>query len=162
MVCRIKRNTQASYYPGKLSGAQLIGYKWLPFWGAEVTNIPVRGRVVVLNCQRSRYADWWIWSYLNRRAFLKCLWLSFLHRSCWESWSCNFRIAFLDKLWKDWALIRMGHGYISSGSEAGIFEVRTSIFWCQFQLKLDWVTRRRLIAACLVSFFSSNRRGQIQ
>ena len=27
--------------------------------------------------------------------------------------------------------------------------------------KLDWVTCRRLIAACLVSFFSSNRRGQI-
>ena len=22
---------------------------------------PVRGRVVVLNCQQSRYADWWIW-----------------------------------------------------------------------------------------------------
>ena len=61
---------------------------------------------------------------LNRRAYLKCLWLSFLHRSCWESWSCNFRIAFLEKLWKDWALIRMGHGYISSGSGAGIFEVR--------------------------------------
>ena len=33
----------------------------------------------------------------------------------------------------------MGHGYISSGSGAGIFEVRTSIFWRQFQLKLDWV-----------------------
>ena len=37
-------------------------------WGMRVdsnppiqTNIPVRGRVVVLNCQRSRYADWWIW-----------------------------------------------------------------------------------------------------
>ena len=27
---------------------------------ATVTNIPVRDRVVVLNCQRSRYADWWI------------------------------------------------------------------------------------------------------
>ena len=27
--------------------------------------------------------------------------------------------------------------------------------------KLDWVTHRRLIAACLVSIFSSNRRGQI-
>ena len=25
---------------------------------------------------------------LNRRAYLKCLWLRFLHRSCWESWSC--------------------------------------------------------------------------
>ena len=54
------------------------------------------------NIQRSRYADW----------------------SCWESWSCNFRIAFLEKFWKDWALIRMGHEYISSGSGAGIFEVR--------------------------------------
>ena len=27
----------------------------------DQTNIPVRGRVVVLNCQRSWYADWWIW-----------------------------------------------------------------------------------------------------
>ena len=27
----------------------------------DQTNIPVRGRVVVLNCQRSRYADWSIW-----------------------------------------------------------------------------------------------------
>ena len=27
----------------------------------DQTKIPVRGRVVVLNCQRSRYADWWIW-----------------------------------------------------------------------------------------------------
>ena len=61
---------------------------------------------------------------LNRRAYLKCLWLRFLHRSCWESWSCNFRIAFLEKFWKDWALIWMGHGYISGGSVAGIFEVR--------------------------------------
>ena len=26
----------------------------------DQTNIPVRGRVVVLNCKRSRYADWWI------------------------------------------------------------------------------------------------------
>ena len=26
----------------------------------DQTNIRVRGRVVVLNCQRSRYADWWI------------------------------------------------------------------------------------------------------
>ena len=55
----------------------------------------------------------------------------------------------------------MGHGYISSGSRAGNFEVRNEIGWRQFQLKLDWVTRRQLIAACLVSFFSSNRRGQI-
>ena len=61
---------------------------------------------------------------LNRRAYLKCLWLRFLHRSCWESWSCNFRIAFLEKFWEDRALIGMGHGYISSGSGAGIFEVR--------------------------------------
>ena len=61
---------------------------------------------------------------LNRRAYLKCLWLRFLYRSCWESWSCSFRIAFLEKFWKDWALIRMGHGYISSGSGAGIFKVR--------------------------------------
>ena len=61
---------------------------------------------------------------LNRRTYLKCLWLRFLHRSCWESWSYNFRIAFLEKFWKDWALIRMGHGYISSGSGASIFEVR--------------------------------------
>ena len=68
----------------------------------DQTNIPVRSRVVVLNYQRSRYADW----------------------SCWESWSCNFRIAFLEKFWKDWSLIRMGHGYISSGSGAGILEVR--------------------------------------
>ena len=34
---------------------------------------------------------------LNRRAHLKCLWLRFLHRSCWESWSCNLRIAFFEK-----------------------------------------------------------------
>ena len=61
---------------------------------------------------------------LNWRTYLKCLWLRFLHRSCWESWSCNFRIAFLEKFWKDWALIRMGHGYISGGLGAGIFEVR--------------------------------------
>ena len=27
----------------------------------DQTNIPVRGRVVVLNCQRLLYADWWIW-----------------------------------------------------------------------------------------------------
>ena len=27
----------------------------------DQTNIPVRGRVVVLNCQWSLYADWWIW-----------------------------------------------------------------------------------------------------
>ena len=84
-------------------------------------NIPVRGTVVVLNCQRSRMlciVD------LNRRAYLKCLWFRFFHRSCWESWSWNFRIAFLEKFWKDWALIRMRHGYISSGSGAGIFEVR--------------------------------------
>ena len=26
---------------------------------------------------------------LNQCAYLKCLWLRFLHRSCWESWSCN-------------------------------------------------------------------------
>ena len=55
----------------------------------------------------------------------------------------------------------MEHGYISSGSGAGIFKVRNQIVWRQFQLKLDWVTRRWLIAACLVSFFSSNRCGQI-
>ena len=61
---------------------------------------------------------------LNWRTYLKCLWLRFLHRWCWESWSCNFRIAFLEKFWKDWALIRMGHGYISGGWGAGIFEVR--------------------------------------
>ena len=71
---------------------------------------------------------------LNWRTYLKCLWLRFLHRSCWESWSCNFRIAFLEKFWKDWALIRMGHGYISGGLGAGIFEVRNEIVWRQFQL----------------------------
>ena len=27
----------------------------------DQTNTPVRGRVVVLNCQQSPYADWWIW-----------------------------------------------------------------------------------------------------
>ena len=31
---------------------------------------------------------------------------------------------FSREFWKDWALIRMGHGYISSGSGAGIFDVR--------------------------------------
>ena len=43
----------------------------------------------------------------------------------------------------------MGYGYISSGSGAGIFEVGNQVVWRQFQLKLDWVTRRRLIAAAL-------------
>ena len=27
----------------------------------DQTNTPVRGRVVVLNCQQSPYGDWWIW-----------------------------------------------------------------------------------------------------
>ena len=84
--------------------------------------IPVPGRVVVLNCAPTVAIRWLL--DLNWRTYLKCLWLRFLHRSCWESWSCNFRIAFLEKFWKDWALIRMGHGYISTGSGAGIFEVR--------------------------------------
>ena len=88
-------------------------------WQFKTTTLPRTG-MFVWSC----YTDW---VDLNRRAYLKCLWLSFLHRSCWESWSCNFRIAFLEKLWKDWALIRMGHGYISSGSGAGIFEVRNYI-----------------------------------
>ena len=41
--------------------------------------------------------------------------LRFLDRWCWESWPCNFRIAFLEKFSKDWALIQMEHRYISNG-----------------------------------------------
>ena len=87
----------------------------------DQTNIPVWGRVV--SFELPTVAIRWLVD-LNQHAYLKCLWLRFLHRSCWESWSCNFRIAFLEKFWKDWALIWMGHGYISSGSGASIFEVR--------------------------------------
>ena len=41
---------------------------------------------------------------LERPAHLKCLWLRILHWSCWESWSYNFKIAFVEKFWRDWAL----------------------------------------------------------
>ena len=50
---------------------------------------------------------------LDRRRYLKCLWSRILHRSCRESWSCNFRIAFLEKFWKNWALTLRRLGDIS-------------------------------------------------
>ena len=43
----------------------------------------------------------------------------------------------------------LGHGDISSGSEASIFEVRNLTAWCQFQFRVDQVTCQQLIAACL-------------
>ena len=50
---------------------------------------------------------------LDRRTYFKCLWSRILQRSCRESWSCNFRIAFLEKVWKNWALTRRRRGDIS-------------------------------------------------
>ena len=38
----------------------------------------------------------------NQLAHLKWLWLRFLHRSCWESWSCNLRITFFEKFCYFW------------------------------------------------------------
>lgn len=43
----------------------------------------------------------------------------------------------------------LGHGDISRGSEASIFEVRNLTVWCQFQLRVDQVMCQQLIAACL-------------
>lgn len=43
----------------------------------------------------------------------------------------------------------LGHGDISSGSEASIFEVRNLTAWCQFQLRVDQVMCQQFIATCL-------------
>ena len=43
----------------------------------------------------------------------------------------------------------LGHGDISSGSEASIFEVRNLTAWCHFHLRVDQVMCQQLIAACL-------------
>ena len=72
-----------------------------------------------------------------------------------------FRITFLGEFSRDEAQIRRRYGDIPNRSDAGVFKVRISLLWRQFQLKVDLVTRRRLIAAFLVSLVSSNRRGQI-
>ena len=69
-----------------------------------------------------------------------------------RNWSCNFKITFLQKFWRDWGFTWHRHGDIRGGLGASIFEVRNLTVWCQFQLKLDQVTCQKLIAACLVSF----------
>ena len=46
-------------------------------------------------------------------------------------------IAFLGEFSKDEAQIRRRYGDIPNRSDAGVFKVRISLVWRQFQLKVD-------------------------
>ena len=91
--------------------------------------------------------DWWIWIDAHTsNAFRR----EIFHWSCWESWSSNFKVAFLEKFWRDWALTWCRHGNILSELGASIFEVRNVTVWCQFQLRVDQVM------CLIVSFFMTH------
>ena len=79
----------------------------------------------------------------------------FLHRSCLESFIVDFRIAFLGEFAKEDAQIWQRYGDIPNQSEAGVFKVRISLVWHQFQLEQYKVTSRRLGIASLVNFLDS-------
>ena len=64
----------------------------------------------------------------------------------------HFRIAFLGEFSKDEAQIRRSFEEIPDRLDAGVFKVRISLVWRQFQLEQDEVTNRWLGAAYLVNF----------
>ena len=77
---------------------------------------------------------------------LRKLYYGFQDRLSWwifKTWSSNLAI-----LWGY-------YGDIPNQSDAGVFKVRISLVWHQFQLELDKVNGRRLGAACLVNFLDS-------
>ena len=65
----------------------------------------------------------------------------------------DFRIAFLVDFSKNEAQIRRSYGDIPNRLGAGVFKVRISLVWRQFQLEQDKVTSRWLAAAFLVILF---------
>ena len=69
----------------------------------------------------------------------------------------DFRITYkvLGEFSKDEAQILQNYGDILNRSDAGVFNVRMSLVWHQFQLGQDKVTGRWLSAACLVNFLDS-------
>ena len=56
----------------------------------------------------------------------------------------DFRIAILGEFSKDGAQIRRSYGHIPNQLDAGVFKVRISLVWRQFQHEQDEVTSRRL------------------
>ena len=72
----------------------------------------------------------------------------------------DFRIAFLCEFLKDEAQIRWRYGDIPNRLDAGVFKVRLSLVWPQFQLEQDEVTSRQLGVACLVNFLHPLTGGQ--
>ena len=64
----------------------------------------------------------------------------------------DFRIAFLGEFSKDEAQIRRRYGDIPNRLDTGVFKVRISLVWRQFQPAQDEVTSRRLGAGYLVNF----------
>ena len=76
-------------------------------------------------------------SVYGRSSLNQCLCSRILCRSCWESFIMVLRIAFLSEFWKMKLKIPQRYGDIPNQWDAGVFKVRISLVWCQFQLKVD-------------------------
>ena len=72
----------------------------------------------------------------------------------------DFRMAYPGEFLEDEAQIWRRYGDIANQLDAGVFKVRISLVWHQFQLEQDEVTGQQFGAACLVNFLDSLTVGR--